>query len=183
MCWDVTMPALLGYMISMLHNQNNVDSAASSVTTVYEKTVGLQMCDMLGYNISDGAVKSWGHITCGGSIANIESLWAARNIKFSALAVQYAVEHASSDILSSSEKAAAQDYMINVGVQTKNSVNGSDETFYEWKGVALGKCDTKQLLNLDVDESCDLTRRVAEAGKCLSVIKFVFFVKSHRYST
>ncbi len=34
----------------------------------------------------------WGHITCGGSIANLESIWAARNLKFYPLSLKMAIE-------------------------------------------------------------------------------------------
>lgn len=34
----------------------------------------------------------WGHITCGGSVANLESIWAARNLKFYPLSLKLAIE-------------------------------------------------------------------------------------------
>jgi glutamate/tyrosine decarboxylase-like PLP-dependent enzyme len=52
---------------------------------------------MLGYAIPDeaamaeGALRPWGHITCGGSVANIEAVWVARNLKFYPVALQAAV--------------------------------------------------------------------------------------------
>jgi hypothetical protein len=33
----------------------------------------------------------WGHITCGGSVANLESIWAARNLKFYPLSLNLAL--------------------------------------------------------------------------------------------
>ena len=96
MLWDTSMPSVLGYMMAMLHGQNNVDTAASPVTTAYERIMGLQLCAMLGYNINKSDTTcpmAWGHITCGGSIANIEALWASRNIKYSAIGIQDAVRN------------------------------------------------------------------------------------------
>ena len=95
MLWDTSMPSVLGYMMAMLHGQNNVDTTASPVTTSYERTVGLQLCDMLGYSINKkdkSRPMGWGHVTCGGTVGNIEALWASRNIKYSAIGIRSAVE-------------------------------------------------------------------------------------------
>jgi glutamate/tyrosine decarboxylase-like PLP-dependent enzyme len=79
MLWDVTLPAVLGYLAAILYNQNNVAAEASPVTTALEMEVGSDLCTMLGF--TDSPVP-WGHITCDGSVANIESMWAARNLKY-----------------------------------------------------------------------------------------------------
>ena len=92
MCWEVTMPSFLGYMSGMLWNQNNVDSSASPVTTRFELQVGRHLCEMLGFSYEDKEKQPWGHITCGGTVANIEALWAARNLKFHPLALQRAIK-------------------------------------------------------------------------------------------
>lgn len=52
-----------------------------------EVEVGEQLCEMIGYETYN-THKPWVHITCGGTIGNIEALWAAQNIKFSPLVVQ-----------------------------------------------------------------------------------------------
>ena len=48
---------------------------------------------MLGYNTDTACAlpQAWGHITCGGTVANIEAVWAARNLKFYPLAVKRAL--------------------------------------------------------------------------------------------
>ena len=48
---------------------------------------------MLGYNIpaKGGGVRPWGHITCDGTVANIEAMWSARNLRFYPLAVKAAI--------------------------------------------------------------------------------------------
>lgn len=97
MNWDITLPALLGYFATMLYNPNNCAFEGSTVTTLLEMWVGDDLCRMLGYTIPDepaltrGAVRPWGHITCGGSVANIEAMWVARNLKFYPVALQAAV--------------------------------------------------------------------------------------------
>jgi glutamate/tyrosine decarboxylase-like PLP-dependent enzyme len=57
-------------------NPNNVTTESSPLTTVIERDVGLQLCQMLGYDISNTtSARPWGHIVCGGSVANLESMW------------------------------------------------------------------------------------------------------------
>lgn len=78
MCADMSMPALLGYFMTMLYNPNNVSIEASPITTVAELEVGDQLSEMFGYNIDDSnkeAPRSWGHIACDGTVANLESIW------------------------------------------------------------------------------------------------------------
>ncbi|KAE8354962.1 pyridoxal phosphate-dependent transferase [Aspergillus coremiiformis] len=94
MCTDLSMPALLGYFMTMIYNPNNVALEVSPLTTVAELEVGEQLCHLFGYNI-DSARKDvptgWGHVTCGGSVANLESIWVARNLKFYPLALRKAM--------------------------------------------------------------------------------------------
>ena len=47
MLWDVTVPAVLGYLAATLYNQNNVAAEASPVTTLLEMEVGRDLCAML----------------------------------------------------------------------------------------------------------------------------------------
>ena len=75
------MPANLGYMSAMLYNQNNCASEASTVTSKYEMEVGNDLCVMLGYERDK----------CGGSVANIEAVWVARNVKYFPLGLQEAL--------------------------------------------------------------------------------------------
>lgn len=97
---DLTMAGMLGYMATMLYNPNNVAAEASPVTTEYEIAVGQDLCEMLGYTIptqeelDNGAIAPWGHITCDGSVANLEAMWAARNMKFYAVSLAEALKQA-----------------------------------------------------------------------------------------
>ncbi|KAG8702812.1 hypothetical protein FRC08_003234 [Ceratobasidium sp. 394] len=93
MTYDTSMPGLLGYLAAALFNPNNVATEASPLTTVMEHDVGQQLCRMLGYNTNNQeSSRPWGHIACGGSIANLESMWAARNLKFYPLSLACALE-------------------------------------------------------------------------------------------
>ena len=81
---DILLPGIVGYMAAMLYNSNNVVYEASPATTEMELEVGLQLARLLGYN-SD---KAWGNITSGGTNANFQALWYARNLKSFPLAVK-----------------------------------------------------------------------------------------------
>ncbi len=103
MLWDTTIPGILGYFAALLYNQNNVAAEASPVTTLLEMHVGNELCKMLGYSVRpigkkpgeytlpEGVITGWGHITCDGSVANLEGLWMARNLKFYATSVRAAL--------------------------------------------------------------------------------------------
>ncbi|RAH78646.1 pyridoxal-dependent decarboxylase domain protein [Aspergillus japonicus CBS 114.51] len=100
MCTDLTMPSLLGYFMTMLYNPNNVALEASPMTTVAELLVGQQLGELFGYRTPlsvdrnedrQNEPMSWGHITCDGTVANLESIWVARNLKFYPLALHQAI--------------------------------------------------------------------------------------------
>lgn len=48
---DTTLPAMLGYLIGMLYNQNNVAPEGGPLTTLLEHIVGKQLCHMLGFGL------------------------------------------------------------------------------------------------------------------------------------
>ncbi|KAK7053227.1 hypothetical protein VNI00_003850 [Paramarasmius palmivorus] len=87
---DTTLPGIAGYLTAMLFNPNNVAVEASPLTTWIEYQVGQQLCKMVGFG-QEGQSKPWGHITCDGSVANLESMWAARNLKFYPLSLVLAM--------------------------------------------------------------------------------------------
>ncbi|KAL4238903.1 hypothetical protein ACF0H5_003610 [Mactra antiquata] len=129
MNWDSSMPGNLGYLAALLYNANNVANEASPVTTQYEIEVGEQLCEMLGFIETQPA--PWGHITSCGSIANIEALWACRNIKYYPFCIKKALKE-------KKELAKARDFTVYVPRIQK-----------EMKLVDLSNWD---LLNLDIDE-------------------------------
>ncbi|KAM3425840.1 hypothetical protein NHJ13734_009884 [Beauveria thailandica] len=79
---DTTLASIIGYMSAMIYNPNNVATEASPYTTEVEREVGQQLCEMLGYHGLNQDSAPWGHITCDGSVANLEAIWATRNLKF-----------------------------------------------------------------------------------------------------
>ncbi|KAF8427941.1 pyridoxal phosphate-dependent transferase [Tirmania nivea] len=87
MLMDTSMPALIGYLSTMLYNPNNVALEASPYTTIVETEAAQQLCKMLGYNINLSGTEplSWGHITC-------VAIYTARNLKFYPLSLQLAAK-------------------------------------------------------------------------------------------
>ncbi len=93
MNWDTSLPAVAAYFGAMLYNQNNVAAEGSPVTTAIEIEVAQDICRMVGYGRSQiDELTPWGHITCDGTVANIEALWAARNRKLYPFAIRRALE-------------------------------------------------------------------------------------------
>ncbi|XP_065680991.1 uncharacterized protein LOC100209120 isoform X2 [Hydra vulgaris] len=137
MIWETTMPATLGYFAGMLWNQNNVDSTASPVTTQMEILVGKHLCDLIQF--SHNNPKPWALITSCGTVANIEALWSARNLKFHPLAIKACVMDKDAD--------------------SKLKVGASLPIYLAElsKAIPLQECSQWQLLNLDVDTVCNLT--------------------------
>ena len=88
MCSDLTMASLIGYIATLLYNPNNVASEVSPVTTRMELEVAESIARMIGYEASS----HWGHLTSGGTVANYEALWVARNVKYLPVAVRWAAE-------------------------------------------------------------------------------------------
>lgn len=146
MNWDTTLPSVLGYFAAMLYNPNNVAFEGSTATTILELIVGDDLCRMLGYTVPDGsaadkgAVRPWGHITCGGTIANIEAIWSARNLKFYSLTLRDALRAEPS-------LASARDIAV-------STCDGRRQPL-----VAL---DAWSLLNLKVDDILALPARLTE---------------------
>ena len=150
MLWEQALPATIGQFAAGLYNQNNVAAEASPVTTRLEVEVGNDLCRMLGYVIAgdpaadpDGRPRSdvvgWGHITSGGTVANIEALWAARNLKFAGVALRAAIRE----------------------VPLLSPARTLEVPLWGGEMARLVELDTWTLLNLDLDTLAGLPSRLA----------------------
>lgn len=151
MLWDTTIPGILGYFAALLYNQNNVAAEASPVTTLMEMEVGNELCKMLGYAVNpigkkpdeftlqDGQITGWGHITCDGSVANLEGLWMARNLKFFSVAVRAAIQNS----------AAFQ------------NIKGFQVKLLDGTNATLATLDDWTVLNLPIDEVLAIPTNIA----------------------
>ena len=88
--WDTTLPGMLGYFATMLHNPNQLTIQMSTATTLLELQVGQDLCAMVGFP-SNNQIEPWSHITAGGSIAIMEAVWATREMKFFPFAARTAL--------------------------------------------------------------------------------------------
>jgi glutamate/tyrosine decarboxylase-like PLP-dependent enzyme len=88
MNFEQTIASQVGYFAAMLYNPNNVAIEASPVTTRLELEVARQLAVMIGYDPE----QSWGHIASGGTVANFEALWVARNIIYFPIAATGAAD-------------------------------------------------------------------------------------------
>lgn len=79
---ETLMPSLLAYSYAMLWNGNNVAYESSPATSQMEEEVGHDFARLFSFD------KGWGHIVADGSLANLEGLWYARNIKSLPLAMK-----------------------------------------------------------------------------------------------
>lgn len=146
MFWDITLPAAAGYFAGMLFNQNNVAAEASPVTTAMEIEVAQQLCAMLGYGPGRqgdaGAPQPWGHITCDGSVANAEAMWAARNLRYHPVAVAAALEE-------DTRLAPSRDVTLRTG---------------DGRRLRLLDMTRWEQMNLPLGQALGLVARVAEVG-------------------
>ena len=98
MNWDLTIPGMLGYFAAMLYNPNNVAFEGSTATTILEIAGRRRPLPDARLHHSrrggdqHGAIRPWGHITCDGTVANIEAIWSASNLKFFPLALRAALQ-------------------------------------------------------------------------------------------
>lgn len=88
MNFEQTIASQIGYFAAMLHNPNNVALEGSPATTRIELEVADQLARMIGYDPD----RSWGHLTSGGTIANFEALWVARNVIYLPVAARGAAD-------------------------------------------------------------------------------------------
>lgn len=94
MLYEQTLASMVGYVATMLYNPNNVAVEASPVTTRLELEVGAQLASMVGYDPK----RSWGHLTSGGTVANFEALWVARNVIYLPIAARGAADDLGLDL-------------------------------------------------------------------------------------
>jgi len=153
MLWDQALPAIVGRFAAGLYNQNNVAAEASPVTTRLEIEVGNDLCRMLGYAVEEGAAPAakataggglvpWGHITSGGTVANIEALWAARNLKFAGVALRAAIRE----------------------VPLLSAARGLEVPLWSGERARLVDLDSWTLVNLDLDVLAGLPAALAGVG-------------------
>ena len=89
---EISLPALFGHIIGLIHNPNNSSLISSKVGLNIENEAIAELSAMIGFG-----EQGMGHFTSGGTIANIEGAWRARyrldnGLAFGALATELGVE-------------------------------------------------------------------------------------------
>jgi len=80
--------ALLGYFATMLFNPNNHDARHGAATLAMEQEAVAQLAAMLGLPAGVS-----GHLTSGGSVANLDGLWRARSGRTGGVAASQDAHH------------------------------------------------------------------------------------------
>jgi glutamate/tyrosine decarboxylase-like PLP-dependent enzyme len=159
MVTDPALPALIGYFAGSLYNQNNVVQEAAPETVRCEGEYLGALARMVGYptlvgqtvDPSQSQALSFGHLTSGGTTANMEVLWIVRNVRFFPLALRLLL-------------AESSDHS-HLGLD-RLEVTGADG-----QRGALGDASTADLFNLPIAEIVRLKRetggllRQASAGE------------------
>jgi len=145
MLWDTTIASNIGYIAALFYNQNNVASMASGVTLQLEREVSKELCAMVGYNVYDDeeshtteAPGSWGHLPNGGTVANLEAMWAARCLKTNGMTFKRMLD-------AKADKLGVRKCYDKF---TYKNLKGDD--------VFLKNASVWELLNMPVDEAIDL---------------------------
>lgn len=141
---DLTMASVVGYFATMLYNPNNVAAEASPVTSRMELEVAGQLAEMVGYPRD----RQWGHLTSGGTVANFEALWVARNVKYLPVALRWGMEEAAARV---------------------------EATLPDGSAADLAELDLWQLLNLAPEATLDAADRfraaIGDAGETARLLR------------
>lgn len=79
---DVLLPGLAAQILTLPYNPNNVSEDAAPITVDLEVQVGLQLAKLLGYPHDPAEPDcAFGHLTSGGTLANIQALRLALALK------------------------------------------------------------------------------------------------------
>jgi hypothetical protein len=136
MAMETTLASMIGYMTAMMYSPNNVANETSPVTTELEYLVGKQLCNMLGYpKWKQDSINPWGHLACDGSVANLEAIWVARNLKYYPLSLRLAVSPKDGDTYDGPLGFIAHSFEVNRCGSKKKT--------------RLVDCSTWDLLNLE----------------------------------
>jgi len=146
---DPSLPALIGYFAGLLYNQNNVVAEVSPETVREEREYLTALAEMVGYPSflpetlppdarNRRSAYSWGHLCSGGTIANLEALWIARNVRLYPLAIRLVAEE--TDAFSSFGD-----------LEVKTALG---------ERIPLERLSTFRLCNIPIDEITDLHLRI-----------------------
>ena len=82
MASDLLLPGLIAQILTLPYNPNNISEEAAPVTVDLELQVGLQLAKLIGYPHDPAQAHcAFGHLTSGGTLANVQALRLALALK------------------------------------------------------------------------------------------------------
>jgi len=142
---DLLIAGVLGEFAALFYSQNNVVAEASPVTAKLESSAVKRIASMLGYQ-SHGAVAPWGNICSGGTTANIQAIWVARNVRLVPISVYLALRQLEKDKGGLTQETVSALLELDVTVASKIK--------------KLVKLNTLELLNIPIPEILALRERI-----------------------
>ena len=167
MLHDTLLPGIVGYFATMLHNPNNVTVQASTLTTFLELIVGWDLCTMIGFpfhgnQIAHSPKEPWGHITADGSVANLEALWANRELRLFPVAVRAMLD----DALSQDHQTAPAGATLTLDQEITNALARHAQEFEVFTTIRstqrLATITTWDLCNIAMDHALSLPDQMAD---------------------
>jgi glutamate/tyrosine decarboxylase-like PLP-dependent enzyme len=150
MLYEPTLAAQVGYIAALLYNPNNIAAEAAPVTTALELEVAADLARMIGYDDR----RAWGHLASGGTIANFEALWLARNIQYLPVALAL----------------AARDLGVSLEVATADGSPAAVESLPLWSLLNIPNAAALDLLDaLQRSAPPDAVRRALDAHSLATV--------------
>ncbi|EGC38957.1 hypothetical protein DICPUDRAFT_75453 [Dictyostelium purpureum] len=201
MIGDTTIGSIVGNVASLFYNGTNVTYLISNTMIPLEFIIVNDMCRMIGFEYKnpkniyfedmgeaqqrviqeketiEGSIQPFGHLTSGGSLANIEALWCSYWVKFIPLCIKDALQvegdlKDAKDLLKIKEKYIySNDFME--CIEYKGDENN------EIKLISLSNWD---LLNLNSDEAVRLPFLVAKYCNLSVHQVYPIIKKYHPYS-
>ena len=146
---DLAMAGIIGQLATIFYSQNNVTPAASPVTSRLEQEVIEWIIAMVGYksDSKSGEPIACGHLCSGGTAANIEAIWAARNVRHMPISLFLNLRRALSDpTIPAQQREALQNLTVHY--------RGQARVFLDLK--------TFELLNLSIDRVLELRDQLVD---------------------
>jgi glutamate/tyrosine decarboxylase-like PLP-dependent enzyme len=134
---DLQIAGILGEFAALFYSQNNVVAEASPVTARLEVQVINQISEMLGL-CPNQQTAPWGYICSGGTAANIQALWVARNVRWTPISIFLSYQEMLKSKDSLDQKIAAK--------------LGAMEFSFGGLRLPLASLHTHQLLNVSIPE-------------------------------
>lgn len=145
---DLLIPGIIGQFASLFYFENNVAPGGAPVTSRLEQEAIHQIAEMLGYSTA-GSGPAWGHLCSGGTLANLEALWAARNLRRVPIGLFLGIRRTLKKRFLGTPERRVQSALASLAV------------LYKGQRRRIAAFKTRELLNVPLDEIIGLRDRLA----------------------